>query len=312
MHPDLHAAGLTQGGVFTTRQAQAAGYTPDELRALLRNQRIVRVCRGIYTDPSWHHPAYELATAAVLLACAKSRPVASHRCAARLLGLPLVDPPDLPEITVPEASPLTTVRRAHLHHGRVAKDEWQDVHALRVTTAARTAVDLARTLDFPAAVVVADAVLHRNLATPHDLGRAAGQFRGRPRSAALARVLAFADAGSESVGESLARVLFAEHGLPAPTLGQRITVDGEVVARVDFLWEEHRTIVEFDGRLKYEPGSDRGADALWQEKLREERLREAGYEVVRITWAQLMNEPERTVARIRAAFARQSTQLIGS
>ena len=137
------------------------------------------------------------------------------------------------------------------------------------------------------------------------------QFQGRPGFAALARVLAFADAGSESVGESLARVMFAEQGLPAPTLGQPIIVGGQVIARVDFLWEEHRTIVEFDGRVKYGPGNDRGPDALWQEKLREEQLREAGYEVVRITWAQLMNEPERTVERIRAAFARQSNQLTG-
>ena len=68
-------------------------------------------------------------------------------------------------------------------------------------------------------------------------------------------------------------------------------------------------ILRTDGRVKYLPGNDRGDDVLWQEKLREERLREAGFEVVRMTWAQVTREPHETCRRIRAAFGRQQCTL---
>src|SRR5664279_6415905 len=103
--------------------------------------------------------------------------------------------------------------------------------------------------------------------------------------------------------------MFAEQGLPAPALAERISLGGVVVAEVDFLWEEEMTVGEFDGRLKYLPGNDRGEDALWQEKLREDRLREAGFEVVRMTWAQVTQQPRETALRIRAAFARGTASI---
>lgn len=67
--------------------------------------------------------------------------------------------------------------------------------------------------------------------------------------------------------------------------------DGEFRARVDLLIEELRLVIEFDGRAKYQRRTENGrvtdADIVWSEKLREDRLRELGYEVVRLTWADL-------------------------
>ncbi len=59
-------------------------------------------------------------------------------------------------------------------------------------------------------------------------------------------------------------------------------------------------LIEFDGRMKYASGDP---SVLWAEKRREDRLREAGYIVIRVTWADL-KEPARIVARIRRALAR--------
>lgn len=59
-------------------------------------------------------------------------------------------------------------------------------------------------------------------------------------------------------------------------------------------------VIEFDGLVKY-AGS--GADALIAEKRREDRLRDLGYEVVRVTWADLAH-PAELVARIRRAIDR--------
>lgn len=303
MHPDLVAAAYRQGGVFTALQARGCGYSADEIRARLVSGRWVRVRRGIYRG-SGDVDSYRIATAAALLAAHQSDPVASHRCAAVLLDLPLLQLPACPELTVPPESPTTSIKGCVLHHEKVGLDRRRVIDGLASTDAARTTVDLAMREPFASAVLTADAVLRRRDASRTDLAHAASRFRGLRLFARVERVLAFATDRSASPGESLARVVFAEQGLPAPLLGEAILVDGEVIAEVDFLWREQRTIGEFDGKLKYLRGNDRGDDVLWQEKLREERLREAGFEVVRMTWAQITQEPRRTADRVRAAFAR--------
>ena len=47
--------------------------------------------------------------------------------------------------------------------------------------------------------------------------------------------------------------------------------------------------------------------ALRREKVREDRLRELGYEVVRLTWADL-DDPSLVARRLEAAFARARTR----
>jgi very-short-patch-repair endonuclease len=112
--------------------------------------------------------------------------------------------------------------------------------------------------------------------------------------------LAFADHRSESVGESRLRVLMDTHGLPAPELQVEFgTGVGEVLARVDFLFRQHRVVVEFDGLVKYREDA---VDVVLREKRREDQVRAAGYLVVRVDWDDL-EHPELLVRRIRQAFA---------
>lgn len=84
-------------------------------------------------------------------------------------------------------------------------------------------------------------------------------------------------------------------------------LDGRrLVGRVDFAWPEHRTIAELDGRVKYGrllgPGDDPG-EVVFREKLREDLLRDLGWEVVRWVWADL-DHPERIAERLQRAFRR--------
>ena len=73
---------------------------------------------------------------------------------------------------------------------------------------------------------------------------------------------------------------------------------GVVVARVDWLVEGTRVVVEFDGKVKFADGDPA---RLWAEKKREDRLRALGYTVVRITWADL-ERPGAVAAKIRAGL----------
>lgn len=71
------------------------------------------------------------------------------------------------------------------------------------------------------------------------------------------------------------------------------------IGRVDLLVGD-RVVVEFDGAVKYD-GMD-GRRALMEEKRREERLRDAGFRVVRVTWSDL-SRPGQLVVRVRSLLA---------
>ena len=82
---------------------------------------------------------------------------------------------------------------------------------------------------------------------------------------------------------------------------------GVFVARVDFLFREQCTVVESDGRVKYDDAwRDRQQPerTLWEEKRREDGIRDTGLEVVRSTWADTSDNGASLVSRVRRAFER--------
>ena len=234
--------------------------------------------------------------------------VLSHTSAACLLGIDLWRP-SLSAVQVTRPGANTGHRRRSLHSFRapIEADEIITVRGLRVTSPARTIVDLARMTSFEAGVVAADAALHAGLTTFAELRNAVDRAPRRPGIGKARQVIAFADPRSESVGESRSRVLISRQGLPPPQTQCPVRDHrGEVFARGDFGWTEQRTIGEFDGAQKYgrllRDGFSAG-DRIYQEKLREDRIRDAGIQVVRWTWDDLQH-PAEVAARIVRAFDR--------
>ena len=315
MHPELLAISASQGGVFTTAQALAAGYTSVEL-GRLHGRSLHRLRRGVYADrddylgrSSEERHLLALNGLAVML---RSPYVVSHVSAAVAHGLLLHDP-DLSLLHVTRDARSGGRREAGVEHhlGQVPADQLVTIcDRLPATSIARTAVDYARDVDFRRAVVALDSALRRGVTRAELLAIhvACDQWKG---ARTAGRGIAFADGRSESVGESLARVVFAEHGLPEPDL-QRVLSTSRGPARVDFCFLEQRTVVEFDGLVKYavpEGASPAQASAvLVREKLREDAIRDLGFEVVRMIWAEL-TAPAAVVSRIRAAFDRSRTRV---
>jgi len=134
-----------------------------------------------------------------------------------------------------------------------------------------------------AGVAAADAALSTGQVTRKDLEVALRIARLGPGRADARTAVELADGLAESPGESWARVLFVSLGLPTVELQTEIRdARGKFVGRVDFLFRTHRTVVEFDGLVKY--GGADGRQALIDEKRREDALRALGYQVVRLTW----------------------------
>ena len=122
-----------------------------------------------------------------------------------------------------------------------------------------------------------------------------------PGLAGARRVLDLADGRAESPLETLGRLLVRDAGLPTPELQVPIEDARGVFAYGDLGWPEHKFVVEFDGLLKYD-ASDRYA--LRREKLRQERIEQAGWIVVRLTWHDVVHDSIRSIVRLHEAFVR--------
>lgn len=274
----------------------AAGFTDDELRRLRAERSVVAVRPGAYVhssdarlrEPEGRH-ALQVEAAVQQIGPGA---VVSHASAAVLHGLPLwAVPLDRVHVTRDRRSGGRRTRYLHLHPAALDPDEIALVRGIAVTSVARTVADLARSLPFEAAVVAADGALRDHPIGRADLLEAVQRRSNRRGTSAARRVAAFADGRSESVGESRSRVALARCGLPPPVLQWEVrTTAGRWLARVDFGWPEHMTVGEFDGRVKYgrllRPGQDPG-DAVFEEKRREDALRDEDLRVGRWTWADL-------------------------
>lgn len=304
------SSGDREGELVLRRDALVTGWSDEQLARFARAGQWNRVRRGAYVDGQL--PTNAVARHSLLVAATLGtlrRPaVVSHQSAAVLLGLPLWGAPlDRVHITrsPPASSQVTGPLRCHV--ARLRDDEITSVGGLLVTDVARTVLDLARSLPFEPGVVTLDAALHEGLLTRENLERRLFDIAGTRGSRYAARVVRFADGRSGSVGESRSRVALHELGRPPSGLQFEIrTTAGVFVARTDFVWKDEGVVGEFDGRIKYgrllRPGQDAG-DAVFEEKLREDAIRDIGWEVVRWTWGDLTT-PDHIRERVDRARAR--------
>jgi predicted transcriptional regulator of viral defense system len=280
------------------------------LRTLASSGDLVRMRQGVYAtrkavdwandDPVRNHA---LQVMAVRTGVGRDV-VASYHSAATLHRLDLLTPLPKGTVTVTLRAPRRWNRPAAagvvFHSADLPARHVTRLYNLPVTTAARTVVDLARTLPFTDAVVVADSALHAEKATKPELRQILDSCARWPGVAKARRVVEFADERAGSVLESAARVVFDEFGLDPPELQVTIHLPAHAFL-VDFFWPAHRVIVEADGLAKYT--ADKDLIAQFQ---RDRLLRDAGYKVVHFTWRELFKTPELVIARIRQAFVSRS------
>lgn len=167
-----------------------------------------------------------------------------------------------------------------------------------VTSLARTAVDMARTSSRLGGVITADGALATGT-SPKELGAVLDTCRRSRGSRQAAQALALARPGAESALESIGRLQLVAQGIPEPELQIEVGDRTGFIGRVDHLWRDARVVGEADGMSKYVT-----RQVLRAEKIREDRLRDAGFEVVRYGWQEAYYQPERLAARVRAAFLR--------
>lgn len=146
------------------------------------------------------------------------------------------------------------------------------------------------------AVGLLDSVLWDGSATRESLGDLIGEWPLLRGIGTARRAAELARPGAQTILETLSRLRLVRAGLDEPELQREFRDDAGLIGYADMFWESLGVIGEADGRLKYAT-----ADDIFQEKLREDRLRALGYIVVRWTWDEIMSNPQAVMRRILQA-----------
>ena len=275
--PDLEIARIAaaQYGLITWRQLRRV-LGEQAIRRRIATGRLHGIYRGVYAVG---HPVLRREgqwLAAVLAFGGNVEAALSHLSAAAFWGLR----PD--EAPGAEVMLLRNTGRRH----RPARSE----HALSV------GVHRSRTIT-PSQTVLRGGIRVTTVErTLHDIRR-----RIPPHEFIRAQERAQADYGlvpptrgpgmSRSDAEVQLRLLCVEHGIAQPLMNRQIA--GE---EVDFSWPEHRVVVELDSKRFHRTDA-----AFERDRRKAARVRLAGFEVIRVSYRQLTEEPTFVAALLSVA-----------
>ena len=276
---------------FLGSEALAAGVlTPYELRS-----RYVAVHKDVYLPRDAELTAVLRAKACWLRS--RRRGVLAGYSASALHGAKWIDS------TRPAAIIDTnrhTVAGVQAWEERIDDDEVGVVDGIRLTTPARTALDLARRLPLGVAVAAGDALAQAAELKMADVELLVDRYSGRRGMTAARAALALVDGGAQSPKETWLRLLLVRAGFPA--VQTQIAVRNEwgwVEAYLDMGWEDIKVAIEYDGdqhrsdRRQYVKDIDRL-------EMLEQRY---GWIVVRVI---AEHHPDDVIRRVREARARRA------
>lgn len=263
--------------------------TGSEVRTAVRTGAWVRLRTGVFVsaqdlaevERTGRRPGLD--ALAVVASLGRSSAVLSGATAARVWGLPRPR-------TGPPGVHLTDPHRWRRGRGwlmtraELPDDEVTVRGTYRVTTPARTLVDVARSWPEVHAVAAVDAALLRGLTAREELSRTLGRqsrVAGVPRSV---RAVRLADGRAESWLETYGRLTFAALALPPFVPQVELWSGGRLLEVVDGWYAEAALAFEFDGRVKYRhPQYGRTPEEeLWREKRTEDAVRSLGVRFVRV------------------------------
>ncbi|SUA31133.1 cullin, a subunit of E3 ubiquitin ligase [Mycolicibacterium fortuitum] len=254
---------------FIGSEALAAGkLTRHQLR-----DRFVAVHKDVYV-PRGSRPTAVLRAKAAWLR-SRRRGVLAGYSAAALHGARWIEPALPANILDTNRRP---VRGVVAWADMVDDDEMCQIGDIRLTTPARTAVDLACRLPEDTAVAAVDALARATRLKVADIESAALRRAGSKGIKQARRSIALVDPGSESPQETWLRLLVVRAGYPPPQTQHPIYNEyGALIGEVDMAWPELKIAMEYEGRHHTDP------DVLRRDVARFDAMIEMGWIVIRVT-----------------------------
>jgi very-short-patch-repair endonuclease len=243
----------TQSGVVGRRQLAALGFERNEIGWRVSTRRLIRVHRGVYAVG--HEDLSDRGRCVAALLAVGPDATLSHRTALALWKL-IPSMPQLIEVTLTQRRPR---QRSGIRVHRAATLQTTVKEGLPITTPAQTLKDV-----------------------PDRRATAEALFRG---------LIDRADSEREPTQSELEDILLP--ALNAAGLPKPVTQKYVGPYRVDFLWPDHKLVVETDGWQGH------GHRAAFEEdRARDAHLQALGFRVLRFTWRQVVHQTILVVVRI--------------
>ena len=297
------------GIVVLRRDLIASGVSDNQIARLVRAGVLHRLRHGAYVPgEEWRDSSPEdrhrLVCRAVLATCHEATAL-THVSSVVERGVPVWGIP-LGTVHTTRMDPSRASRRRRdwtPHRGVLGPDDVESIGGVRVSRAARSAMEVCTIATTEASLVVVNRLLHSGAMTIEDFADEVARCALWPNSLTADLVLRLADPRLESVGEDRFSFLTYQQSLPRPDPQVEIFAeDGTLVARVDFAWPDAGVFVEFDGRMKYHRHRRQGEtleEYLMREKAREHEICQlTGWTCIRVSWADL-SRPRLLADRIR-------------
>ena len=180
------------------------------------------------------------------------------------------------------------VRHAALERGDTAL-----VAKLPTTTALRTGFDLARHLPLAEAVAAVDAILYSRKVNESELNAYVEARAGWSGVAQARRVVELAEPATESLMESVLRMVLVQAGCPRPEVQHWICDQhGLRLGRVDLWYERARLAIEYDGEWH--------RDNLVSDNRRQNLLLDQGIQLLRFTASDVLQRPGAVAGQVLA------------
>lgn len=227
----------------------------------------------------------------------------SHQTAALILHIPIplrLESPRPLHVGVAAPQRAMDARDVAGHSMQMRPGDVMEWRGLRVTSPARTWLDLSATLSLVQLVAAGDHLVHwrHPMVSIEQLVNAARTYPGRRGRATLRAALPLLRARSESPRESMLRVQIVLAGLPEPECNWEIfDENGRFLARADLAYPDLKLCLEYQG------DHHRTDRAQWRRDIRRtEELEDHGWKVLQFTDDDLKSPADLT-ARIARHLA---------
>lgn len=283
-----------QFGVFSGSQAREVGYPRGSIHYQIERGAWVRVCGDTYRV-AWAPEMWQQPIVGAWLAVGEPAAISSRSA---LAMWQLAAPSGCPEVTVP------WTRLPRFRAARVVRTRrWNDIvrfGAVRLTSVPRTLLDIAPTIPERDLQSALDSAHRRRLI---DLDRLA-VYLGKvapartPGASTLSFLVGLHDAKRpiESEAETIFFRILRRAGLPAPIPQYPVGTRGGR-RRLDFAYPTQRIGIEIDGYA-----SHAGRAAFDDDRVRDNELADAGWDLRHVTWTMLTEQPGDIVWTIASAL----------
>jgi len=277
----------------SAEQLLACGLTTKAIEVRVRRGQLHREHHGVYAVGHRAWTLHGCFMAAVL--AGGEGAVLSHASAAALWGFLPWRRCDI-EVIVP-GNRGRTQRGLRVHRARSldARDVTRH-YGIRVTTAARTCLDIAATLSPGTLRRPVRQAQAEQRTSVRRIAEVLGRANGHRGAKALADLIAIGPAPTRSELEDLVLDLLLRGGLPHPEVNKPLERLGRRIVP-DFRWPAQRLVVEADGAAWHDGMLAREDDAE-----RQAILEAGGERVIRITWDQALRRSEQSLQRVWAGW----------